>query len=1177
MALVPTPSSATSPIPPTKELEDAVNEFRKVLTDDQRSELQKLKTIPDADAVLVFTAQLDRSTTQRNCPNKGTRLISILQFVRESSVIIDTFVSSHPEIAALVWGGVKLTIQVVLNFTSYYERVSDLFMQLAKDCPRFAEYQALFPNSAEVQKAICDFNASIIRCCKHMVEAVQRPWHTHLRNALLQSFQQEFSPDLESIRKRGLEAKQEIRLAKAKADHQDQRLQQIEREEASKGRRKVRELFSRLKNDLDTIKNDQLQQNIRQAEENRRQLLDSLSSHDHLTPYKKACGLRHRGTGEWLLRSSTFTQWETGTSSPWLWCSGKIGSGKTILTARAIEHVYTHEDRADETVTFFFPQFNDSASLSAETALRSIIRQSIDPLRLSSQWETSLRELDRKPSSGIDQLTDLLNQRINQSGVFYVFIDALDEFQPTERRALFKSLASLITGSRLRVFLASRENLSDELREKIPNIGIVSMASTETSNDIATFVEETLEERQRNKDLRVREQSIIAEVRQALVNHADGMFLWVTFLMDEICAQHSDDDIRSAIRCLPKNLTETFTRALQRITKRGYSSVANAKKAFQWIAVAKRNLALNELHEAMSIKIGQQGSRPGQLINDIDQLSTWCENLVRIDEETKTVEFAHQAIHTFIVEGLSSPYLTEFLFDLKKADHDAGEISVTYLNFSEFVTTLTRRSQPIKVNPAGMAYSAIKNSWKLPKSISNAITTKRKNVQAESDLDKMLATHHRSNDEEAITKLQDQHPFLKYASVHWISHTTRFTRRTSSTWSLWRQVVTQGHGLAKIPWSIGKEPRALNSNILSWSFANRHYAVIRLLGSLGKIHYAGKDEALRSSASEGDIDFVDALLESNFGAEILSIALQAASGGSHIEVVERLLDAGAKVNADPARDDGRTALQAASGGGHVEVVERLLDAGANVNADPAGEHGRTALQAASEGGHVEVVERLLDAGANVNADPAIWHGRTALQAASEGGHVEVVERLLDAGAKVNADPAERHGRTALQAASEGGHVEVVGRLLDAGANVNADPARDDGRTALQAASEDGHVEVVERLLDAGANVNADPAIWHGRTALQAASEGGHVEVVERLLDTGANVNADPAGDYRRTALQAASEGGHDKVVERLLDAGANVNADPAGEHGCTALQAELEGGHVEVVERLLAAGACESR
>ncbi|CAF3466677.1 unnamed protein product, partial [Fusarium graminearum] len=81
---------------------------------------------------------------------------------------------------------------------------------------------------------------------------------------------------------------------------------------------------------------------------------------------------------------------------------------------------------------------------------------------------------------------------------------------------------------------------------------------------------------------------------------------------------------------------------------------------------------------------------------------------------------------------------------------------------------------------------------------------------------------------------------------------------------------------------------------------------------------------------------------------------------------------------------------AAAGEGHLGVIEKLLAAGADVNAAAASEYGRTALQAAAWGGHLEVIEKLLAAGADVNAN--------ALQAATERGHLEVVNKLLAAGA-----------------------------------------------------------------------------------------------------------------------------------------------------------------------------------
>ncbi len=193
MALTLASQSSGVLLSPAKQLNEAVDDFQRILTEEQRTALKDIKSVPDADAVLVFTAQLDSSPHRRG-RSIATRLHSVLQSVREFSAVIDTFVSSNPEIAALIWGSVKVTIQVrwtrihctvhmraansdeiALNFTSYYEAFSNLFMGLASHCPRFAEYQVLYPNSVRLQAALCNFHASLIRCCKHAVEATQRP------------------------------------------------------------------------------------------------------------------------------------------------------------------------------------------------------------------------------------------------------------------------------------------------------------------------------------------------------------------------------------------------------------------------------------------------------------------------------------------------------------------------------------------------------------------------------------------------------------------------------------------------------------------------------------------------------------------------------------------------------------------------------------------------------------------------------------------------------------------------------------------------------------------------------------------------------------------------------------------------------------------------------------------
>jgi hypothetical protein len=96
----------------TKSLEVALSDFGSVLTDDERKQLQQIKGVPDASAVLVFTAKLDASNSTRRGKSIGARVYLMLQSVQKFSAIVDTFVSSHPDVAALVWGSVKLTVLV---------------------------------------------------------------------------------------------------------------------------------------------------------------------------------------------------------------------------------------------------------------------------------------------------------------------------------------------------------------------------------------------------------------------------------------------------------------------------------------------------------------------------------------------------------------------------------------------------------------------------------------------------------------------------------------------------------------------------------------------------------------------------------------------------------------------------------------------------------------------------------------------------------------------------------------------------------------------------------------------------------------------------------------------------------------------------------------------------------
>jgi hypothetical protein len=104
--------ASLAPISSGSSLQNALDDFHLILNRDQQSALSSIKSVPDADSILIFTAQLDLANRDRKGRSIGSRLYTVLSSVRNFCTVVDVFVSSHPEVAALIWGSVKLTMQV---------------------------------------------------------------------------------------------------------------------------------------------------------------------------------------------------------------------------------------------------------------------------------------------------------------------------------------------------------------------------------------------------------------------------------------------------------------------------------------------------------------------------------------------------------------------------------------------------------------------------------------------------------------------------------------------------------------------------------------------------------------------------------------------------------------------------------------------------------------------------------------------------------------------------------------------------------------------------------------------------------------------------------------------------------------------------------------------------------
>ncbi|KAI9766767.1 MAG: hypothetical protein M1839_004771 [Geoglossum umbratile] len=862
-------------------LRSALRDFQDILSPDQKRDLLAQATVSDAAAVIILTAEIDRENAKRRSRGVATRLFSFLESVQQFSTIVDTFVSSNPSIAALVWGSVKFVILVVSNFSSYFDKLSTMFMNLRSHCPIYSEYQILYPCSARLQTALCTFYATVVHFCKKAIEVIQRKGVVQATTALWRPFEVEFGNLQNELQKQNERVRIEIDLASQQAAYQ-------ERMAASRERHLSR---WRAKRDHDEALNRRIQANKRQLKERRKSLLETLSSYNYKTAFKQARGKRCGATCSWLAQTSEFKDWLGDTQSSLFWCYGIPGSGKTVLTASIIDELFCCNPINHPFVRFFFCQYDSPESLKARTILGSLIRQCLDVDTMSDPNEADLKQLLRDSPPDFKDLNLLMEKVASVSQEQFIVIDAIDECEKAERNLFLSAMRRLMNSSKvkLKVFLASGFHIGIELERALKLNHRISMASPNAHSDIKTYIENSVAEKKKDGELVVGQSQLIGEIQDALIKGAQEIS-W---------------------------------------------TAESARKIFRWVAAAKRPLSLEELREAIAIQPCQPSLNSEALENDVNRLVPYCGNLIVFDEEDKVVQFAHHTVKQFLLAESRTPSLDSFHFQLPHADHDVGEVCVTYLNFNDFKRQLAKISATKThiYDPSAMLRTSLSagldmstgNYWLRRVQLGTASNVGR------IDVERQLYDAAGVNGSGSIKKLQATYALLPYASEHWLSHSPAFAEENTKTWRLWNNLLLTGSSVAQMPWTFDEWTHRTKS-VIRWVLQNEHCALLRHIESsdTNTLSSEGRRQVLVDSAAQGRSQFVDILIGLGKIQNLdLGIALQVATGGGHLDVVERLLVAKADVNAAAAAaGHGRTALQAAAGGGHRDVVERLKQAGA---------------------------------------------------------------------------------------------------------------------------------------------------------------------------------------------------------------------------------------------------------
>ncbi|KAI0903459.1 ankyrin repeat-containing domain protein [Ustulina deusta] len=848
-----------------------------------------------------------------------------------------------------------------------------------------------------------------------------------------------------------------------------------------------------------------------QEEKNQGEFLDWLCKVDPSEMYNSARDKHESGTCDWLVKDrEEFKTWERSPSSL-LWLHGKPGCGKSILSSSVVKRLqerYTSDPGS--AFAYFFFSFSDQEKQKVDTMLSSLIKQLYVSRPETPQLIKDLRVYKKKGERpDTKTLEDALMATTGGFSSVSLVLDALDEC-PTvdgERSKLLGTLRRIIAKmpDNLHIFLTSRAE---------PDIGAEINAILSRSSPFRVAIDLTADQWGVNRDIGLYIDSrlasadysswpngVKAKAKDLLIKRADGMFQYIVYQFEALKNLVSAADVDKALEQLPLGLNATYDRVLQNIDSMFQARVVSMLK---WLVASVRPLLLEELAEASILRPElpipfDESQRPFQPKECLRYISSL------------TVLFTMGA-RDWVEEGT---YVRLAHFSVKEhlTSNRIADSRVSGFLFTELDAHL-------HIAHTSLAYHLY------------CSTMSKEDV---SDLD--LEGYSAGNWAEHLEMV----PREKWQN----SHVCLAARALALGSKSLRRTITR------------KESRLAYPDVVETSTIRRrprpnHYMLQRPQCYTARLGYLKLTKMLLPGGPWANM---------YLGQRGLDAALQEAACEGRIEIVQLLLDKGARANAESDRLGG--ALQAAAFDGHAEIADLLLDNGADVNA----QHGKfgSALQIAVSNDDLHFVQVLVNRGADVNLAPATGYPVTALAIlpSTFGGmrSLAMLQYLLDGGANTNRQGST--GKTLLQVAAENiQHAEEHLRLLlERGADVNGQGG--EHGNALQAictvsrVMKDAEIRgKVELLLERGANINAEGGKYGN--ALQAAcyhhdrDDGLAGSVVELLLDRGANINAQ--GGQWRTALQAAcTRPGQFELVKFLLEKGADVKIQ-GGEHG-NALQA----------------------
>ncbi|MCJ1397809.1 hypothetical protein MMC11_001005 [Xylographa trunciseda] len=1169
-----------------------------------------LESLSEVDRAMVLNCNADSKldllkelhtiveVRREDCLSKGLKLDfggrrillrdvteKIIIWIQKFKEIGDIAINFDPVHAALPWAGVRFLLQIAIGESQQMGGLLIGAEKVASLINRCSVYELLYLNGEvstktekNLERALVALHVTILR----FLAVANRLYESSAKRALYGFLK----PDeiLEFVNKcRLLESELDIEVSNCERIQSQTAYLHLD-EKANLLKQLIeglREPILRIDYQVAALHGD-----LNQSE--RLKILNYLSDIPYEANHNAACEGRTKGTGGWLLRHKQFTRWRTSSSSNILWLYGIPGAGKTKLISSVVDQLLENLDsrQEGEALAYFYCKHNETDRQDPKLVLSSFVRQ-LAIVQDGHALHRSVVELHgKKESTGfisgsltIEESRAALIKLCEGLAQVTLVLDALDECNESNRGQLMDTFDTLVQQSPnpVRIIISSRPDQDIEHRfKRRSNLAILA---SDNGDDIATFVKDRID----NSPPYWREKvslAVKAEICNTLLVKSEGMFQWAALQTDQLLKLlPRERDIRQRLGRLPKTLDKAYDEIYTRIQAQEGSAPEIANRAFQWVMCSGKPLSYDELVAAVCYDPETDGTNSVDI--DIDIVLAACHNLLTIEQKLRVCRFSHLSVQ----EYLESHHWSDI-----EANGHVAKVCLCLLNDPDLDLRGVVAKKPSSI--VKIITYAVEN-W--------ALHLRRQGEgQVDDRCTNLLKTFLGSMNESgpAYRRWYDAASIWSktLGSAEWRSSLKQLRPCSNASFA----ICLFGFYKAVSDWWIQAPNEVCYENL---KMRNNRGESLMQLASAGN-NLPAVQELLRMGM--GVNIYIDTAFKASFRANYFS-PLQAASAKGYAEVVQILLENGAKVNAladreslDPKGGHSwikySTAIQAASANGHLKIVRLLLKNGANANLKfeswkedakrcLQGTKYSTALQTAVAEGHQKIACLLLENGANPNipfglteeevedldknrSASYLGDALTALEQAISNEDVEMVQLLLDYGAEIC--PFDEHGYdSAFVWACKSGNADLVHLVLRKLSQKSNYALRDEevAANAVGPSTQNEAIVTVSREL-------------HNKT-LAGAADLGSTGTTEPLSSKGVMVN--PQSKHYALALAAAANIGKRelmdsrkiterlKIMKLLLEKGADPNLQYVKGQSLnnTALQVASSRGCLEMVRFLL--------